>query len=357
MTILANVGRQYVLRILSRGDRPVVATHAVACNVSVIEVGRCPGDGGVAIVAVVAACDMCWVLAGRNDTVVTCGTTAEDLCVIDGHDRVPDRWAVAIFTNVRCLNMHGVFAGRIRTVMAIHAVAHNIHVIEVRRHPGNGGVAVFTVIAARNMCRMFASGSNTVVTGATTAQHLGVVDGDCRRPYRRAMAVLANVRCLNMGRALACCICAVMAGRTVARNIDVIEIRGYPGDCGVTAVAVIAACNVRRMLASCGSAVVTGATAAQYVSVVNSRHGLPMRRGVAVLADIRCLNMCTAFAGGIGAVVAAEAAADDIRVVEYGWHPSCGVMTIVTLIAGNDMVRCFSGCLHAVVARSATARH
>ncbi len=58
MTILANIRRQYVLRILSRGDRSVVAAHAIAHDVSVIEVRRGPCDGGVAIVTIVAACDM-----------------------------------------------------------------------------------------------------------------------------------------------------------------------------------------------------------------------------------------------------------------------------------------------------------
>jgi len=215
-----------VLRPLPRGDCSVVATHAIAHDVSVIEVRRGPCDSGVAIIAIVAACDMRWVLAGRSDTVVTRGTTAEDLCVIDGYYRCPNRWDVATFTNVRCLDMHGTFAGRIRTVMAIHAIAHDTHVIEVRRHPGHGGVAVITVITARNMRRMFTGGGNTVVTGATAAQHLGVIDSNCWLPYRRAVAVLANVRCLNMSRAFASCMCAVMAGNAVARDIGVVEIRG-----------------------------------------------------------------------------------------------------------------------------------
>lgn len=215
-----------MLRILSCGARAVVAAHAIAHDVSVIEVRRRPGDGRVAIVAIVAACDMRGVLAGRGDAVVTRGTTAENLCVIDGHYRHPDRWVVAIFTNVRCLNMHGAFAGRIRTVMAIHAVAHNIQVIEIGRHPGNAGVAVITVISAGDMRRMFASGGNTVVTGATATQYLGVVDGNCWLPYHRAVAVLANIRCLNMRRAFAGCICTVMAGHAVARDIGMVEIRG-----------------------------------------------------------------------------------------------------------------------------------
>jgi len=125
----------------------------------------------------------------------------------------------------------------------------------------------------------------------------------------------------------------------------------------VTVSAVIAACNVRRVLASCGTANVTGATAAYYVGVVNGQHGLPNRRVVAVLADIRRQNMRNTFAGGNGAVVAAEAAASNICVVKYSWHPSRRVMTIVTLITGNDMARRFSGCLHAVVAGSASADH
>ena len=78
---------------------------------------------------------------------------------------------------------------------------------------------------------------------------------------------------------------------------------------------------------------------------------------MAILTNIRCLNVDRAFACGIAAVVAPDAIADVICMVEYRRYPGGSVVTVVALIAGHDMSRCFSGGLHTIVARPATAGH
>jgi len=56
----------------------------------------------VAVVAIIAAGDMCWVLAGRNDAVVAGAAGADHLGVIHGVRRDPDIGIVAVFANFSC---------------------------------------------------------------------------------------------------------------------------------------------------------------------------------------------------------------------------------------------------------------
>ena len=55
--------------------------------------------------------------------------------------------------------------------------------------------------------------------------------------------------------------------------------------------------------------------------------------------------------------MAARTIARDIAVIEYGRNPPPGLVAVVTLIAGNDVIRCFAGCNNAVVAGHAAACH
>ena len=84
----------------------------------------------------------------------------------------------------------------------------------------------------------------------------------------------------------------------------------------MTVVAGVAAGKVRRVLAGCRDAVVTGATGAQYLGVIDSDYRRPQVRGVAVFADIRRLNVRRSFAGCLGAVMAADAVAGDVQMIE-----------------------------------------
>ena len=56
------------------------------------------------------------------------------------------------------------------------------------------------------MCRMLAGRDIAIVAGATGAKYLRVIDSLCRLPYGRAMAIFADVRGLDMCRALAGCL-------------------------------------------------------------------------------------------------------------------------------------------------------
>jgi len=70
---------------------------------------------------------------------------------------------------------------------------------------------------------------------------------------------------------------------------------------------------------------------------------------VAVLTDFRCLDMRWILADCVGPVVAAEAIAGDIDVIEIGRNPAiCGV-AIVAGVAAGDMRRVFARGYRAVV--------
>ena len=78
---------------------------------------------------------------------------------------------------------------------------------------------------------------------------------------------------------------------------------------------------------------------------------------MAVLADIGRLNMCEVFARSVGAVMAAGAIARDIHVVEIGWQPGNGRMTVIAIGATGDMCRILSARYCAVMTGAAGTQH
>ena len=71
VAVLTDVGGESVARVLADGIDAVVATHAVAADVVVIEVCRHPCVCCVTVVAGIASVDMCSGLALHNNVVVT----------------------------------------------------------------------------------------------------------------------------------------------------------------------------------------------------------------------------------------------------------------------------------------------
>ena len=89
--------------------------------------------------------------------------------MIDRVGRQPGNGVVAVLANGCRLYVRRVLAGCVRTVVAIRAVAHDIHVVEVGWNPTRCCVAVVAVIAALNMIGVFASCDISIVTGAAAA--------------------------------------------------------------------------------------------------------------------------------------------------------------------------------------------
>ena len=85
------------------------------------------------VVAIVAAGDVCRVFAGCDDAIVTGAAGTQNLCVVYRVSGHPGVRVMAVFANIRRLNVSGIFAGGFRTVVAAKAVAGNANVIEIRR--------------------------------------------------------------------------------------------------------------------------------------------------------------------------------------------------------------------------------
>lgn len=74
-------------RVFANRIGTVMAAEAVADNVHVIEIRRQPANRTVTIVAVVAARNMVLTLACGGNSVVTRSARAQNLCVINHHNR------------------------------------------------------------------------------------------------------------------------------------------------------------------------------------------------------------------------------------------------------------------------------
>ena len=85
------------------------------------------------VIAVVAAGDVCRVLAGGGNAVVAGATSTQDLGVVDNYHRREYIGRVAVFTDIRRQGVCRIFARCVRTVVAIYAIAGDGRVIEERR--------------------------------------------------------------------------------------------------------------------------------------------------------------------------------------------------------------------------------
>ena len=225
VTVFANIARLHVRGAFARGFGAVVATEAVARNIDMIEVRWQPGNGCMAIVAIVAAGDMRRVFSSCRNTVMTGTAGTGYLCVVDSNGGRPDIGVMAVLANVRRLYVCQILACCFGSVVATEAVARNIHVIECRGPPGNRCMTIIAGIVTGDVCRMFSGRCDAVMTGAAGANYLGMVDGKNGHEYIGAVAVLANVAGLHMPGVLAVRIHPIVAVDAITGDVYVIKIR------------------------------------------------------------------------------------------------------------------------------------
>jgi len=179
----------------------------------------------VADATVLLRVEVTLILASRRNAVVARRARTQDLRMVDSDNWRPPYRAVAVLTDIGCLGMCCVLTRCIRAVVATEAIAGDIHVIEVGRYPADCRMAVVAIVTAGDMCRVFAGGNRAVVAGRAATDHLRMVDpvDGCENDV--VVAVLAGVRGLNMSLVLAEGLGAVVATETIARDIEVIEVR------------------------------------------------------------------------------------------------------------------------------------
>ena len=81
-------------------------------------------------------------------------------------------------------------------------------------------------------------------------------------------------------------------------------------------ITVIAAADMGRVFARGGAAIVAGTTATDHLRVINRGRGNPQRVAVAIFANIGGLDVSRCLAGGSGAVMTINTAADDVDMIE-----------------------------------------
>jgi len=212
----------------------------------------------------------------------------------------------------------GIVAVRAIEIRAmIERLVGQPRVTEIGRRPTIRGMALTAIHGSIEVALVLAGGIRAVVAGCTGAQHLVVVYGSHRRPDDRCVARLADVGRLYVRRALARGVCAVVTTETIVDDVGVVKGRGRPGDRRMAVIAVIAAGYVGRVFTGCRDPIVTGAASTDNLRMVDGVSGHPHIRRMTVFTDVTRLHMCRRIlARGVGAVMAAEAVARDVDVVE-----------------------------------------
>jgi len=113
---------------------------------------------------------------------------------------------------------------------------------------------------------------------------------------------------------------------------------------------------VRRVFARRDGAVVAGEAGADDLRVVDRGYRREGGGVVAVFACVGGVGMVGSPTGRVDAVVAAETIPGDVAVVEYCRDPGPGLVAVVALIAGLDVPRRLPGSDEATVAVCAAAR-
>lgn len=192
----------------------------------------------------------------------------------------------------------------------------------VGRQPRDRAMAHTTVLRGIEVARVLSGGRSAIMARRTRAENLVVIHRCNRRPNRCAVAIFADVGCLDVGRSLADGIGAVVATNAVIHDVDVVEVGGQPRDCRVAVIAVNAARDMRWVFAGRYCAVMTGAAGANDLGVVDEVGRYPDVRGMTVFAHIGRLDVRQVLARSVGAVMAAGTVARNIYVVEICRQPA-----------------------------------
>jgi hypothetical protein len=120
----------------------------------------------MAVVAIVAAGNMRRVFANGRNVIVAGIAGASNLCVVNNVHRHPDVGRMAIFADICGLYVGRVLARRVGAIVTAGAIARDVHMIEIRWQPADGGMTIITIIAAVDVRRIFARRGYAVMTDA-----------------------------------------------------------------------------------------------------------------------------------------------------------------------------------------------
>lgn len=85
------------------------------------------------------------------------------------------------------------------------------------------GMAIFADVRRLDMARPFTSRTGAIVAVGTVPRDGGVIEG-CRQPGSRRVAVIASGTACNMGRMFSCRRIAIMTRNAIAEDLDMINV-------------------------------------------------------------------------------------------------------------------------------------
>ena len=306
---------------LTRGFNAIMAADTVSCDVHVIEVRWQPAYRGVAIVACVPAGDVGWVFSCCREPIMTGAAGTQDLRMVHGISRRPDIAVMTVLADIGRLYVTQVLTGSVNAIVTTRAVSDDVHVIKIRRPPGNSRMTVVTGITAGEVGRVFAGCNDAVVTGITGANDLRVIDGKHRREDIRVVAILANIARLDMCQVLAGRLHAIVAVDAIPGDVQVVKIRRQPPVSGMAVVTSIPAGQMVEVFSTRDNTIVTRATGSDDLHVIDNVDRRERTGVVAVFANNCGLYMCRVFARRRASVVTARTVIENIRVIEVRWQP------------------------------------
>lgn len=159
-------------------------------------------------------------------------------------------------------------------------------VTEIGRYPRGRAMTQTAILRRIKVSRILAGCRRAVMAGRTGAENLVMVHRDYWHPGVTSVAVFADVGCLDMCRAFARSVGAVVAAKAIIDDVDVVEIGRQPGNCRVAIVTVVATVDMAGVFPSGCDAVMAGSTSANDLGVIDRKHGCPDIRRMAVLADV-----------------------------------------------------------------------
>ena len=270
MTAVAGIGRGDVCWPLTLRDDIIVATATGAAYLAMVNtIDRNPGTIVVAGITQITAVDVCWCLTSGVYIVVTIKAGLANHGAVIECD-IP---IIGVMAGVTCFgrgNVQGMLSGRDNTVVTGGTDADNLGMIHsIDRRPRCIVVTGLATIAAIDMCRRLASGVNSIMTIKTGLTGDGAVI-ECHIPIRGAMAGIASLRGDNMCGALAGGNHAIMTTFATSDDFNMINATdGSPVCSHMAGVTVIAGIDVCCILSTRDDAVVTTDAAADNLGVIN----------------------------------------------------------------------------------------
>ncbi len=147
VAVFADVACLDMCGMLAGGVGAVMTAGAITGNAHVIKIRRQPANRRVAVITIIATCNMGYMFAGRGNSVMAGTAHAQHLCVVNCGHRLKRYCAVAVFADIGRLYVCRAPARSISTIVTTNAVSNDAGVIENGRYPASCVVTVVTLIS------------------------------------------------------------------------------------------------------------------------------------------------------------------------------------------------------------------